>query len=854
MAELQSTDGSLLSQEKDEEKSLESFEDTISIIIESEKVPNNVKSRENNNEQGSVATSDRKKDDDGAVEVGNNNKSIETSSHRNGPTLDAIQHYIKSGNCFGDTLEDEEVSTFNSKIHRYTVERTRGRQGMYFSDDFIQKGDDPDAKIDPIVLTKEDIAQERMYGNIYQKEEFYAVATKFLKNVINGAQDTGGSDLIFHNKTASWLKRAAGMQRKYDPYERDDNQQQKATYSEDSDEGDGEGISGRGDGRRITRRRIRMTRKRRRLESTGQDAESFRILSEVAGELSNNKMGGKTSKKRKLPRSTIHNVAYGTTSKDIDESKADRTLPSLESTGLATIYAQDEDSNQLLRDREVGEQDKMEGGILPPKVARVGLEFRRQPLELEERKRTFHPSNQESFSISDNGRARTSKKVFNMLTNKHARRWAMHEFFYSDLDKEWYQKNGIASNLAKHGLPIDAQTQLTRQEWSLVRQKLRPRFRVFSKRFIAEQLKQRNRHRALLRKLQKDPAIEAFAPIAVGTPVSAISRHSHTIRRGRIMYHDPRKHCYLVQFDDKNSGCQICQDSEVADIPRTDSIASTCPSLYEQCKDFANKDVEKYTRMGLVVPASVKNGKVMDDVEGELLISSIAIVTEAFERKKVLLETLESCLGSSTEGVEHDCSKLLVNLDRINSTLETAQAYLQILYGKVFVSPVSKNETLEADIKKVILGAEIPEGQEFSEFMSSLKSISGKVGKLAFCSKEDGGKIGSSSTTVLQQDLSDSTSILLLSNYLAETSSALLSSGIEKTSYSNAINATLKILFDRFSKNCLPPSILEKKKLEQASRIEEELKDLFVAIGMLRAEVELATDESRDFELSNAIV
>ena len=258
--------------------------------------------------------------------------------------------------------------------------------------------------------------------------------------------------------------------------------------------------------------------------------------------------------------------------------------------------------------------------------------------------------------------------------------------------------------------------------------------------------------------------------------------------------------------------------------------------------------------MGLVVPASVKNGKVMDDVEGELLISSIAIVTEAFERKKVLLETLESCLGSSTEGVEHDCSKLLVNLDRINSTLETAQAYLQILYGKVFVSPVSKNETLEADIKKVILGAEIPEGQEFSEFMSSLKSISGKVGKLAFCSKEDGGKIGSSSTTVLQQDLSDSTSILLLSNYLAETSSALLSSGIEKTSYSNAINATLKILFDRFSKNCLPPSILEKKKLEQASRIEEELKDLFVAIGMLRAEVELATDESRDFELSNAIV
>lgn len=834
MAELQSTDGSLFSQEKDEEKSLESFDDTISMLIESETVRNKEKGDEDTAsiaKQGLVATSDRTKDDEGAVELEKNKKSIETRSFNNGPTLNAIQQYIKSGNCFGDTLEDEEVSTFNSKIHRYTVERTRGRQGMYFRDDLIQKKDDPNLKIDPIILTKEDVAQERMYNNIYQKEEFFAVATNFLKNVIDGAQDTGGSDLVFHNKTASWLKRAAGMQRKYDPYEREGNQQQKP---EDSDEGDGEGISGRGDDRRMTRRRIQMTRKKRRLE------ESFRILTEVAEDLSNDKKGGKAQKKTKLPLST-----------------ADETLPSLASTGLATIYTQDEDSKRLFRDKEVDEQHKMEGSILPPIVARLGLEFRRRPIAPKEQSKTFHPSKQRSANISDTDRVRTSRKVLNTLSNKHARRWAMHEFFYSDLDMEWYQNNGIASELAKHGLQIDARTKLTRQEWSLVRQKLRPRFRVFSKRFIAEQLKQRNRYRALVRKLQQDPFIEAFAPISAGTPVSAFDRHSHLIRSGRILYHDSKKHCYLVQFDDKDSGCQICQDSEVALATGANHSVRSCPSLYEPCEDFVGNIAERYATTKLVIPNGLNSGNVTDDIERELLVSSVAIATEAFDRKKVLLETLETFLDSSTKEVKHDCSKLLANLDRINSTLERAQAYLQILYGKVFESPVSKNETPTADVEKVILGAETPKGQEFSKFMSSLESISGKVGTLALCSSEDGGKNGLSSSGPLQQDLSDSTSLLLLSNYLAKTSSLLSSSGIEKTSYSNAINGTLKILFDRFSKNCLPPTQytgVERKKLEEASQVEEELKDLFVAVGMLRTEVKLATDESRGFELSNAIV
>ena len=115
----------------------------------------------------------------------------------------------------------------------------------------------------------------------------------------------------------------------------------------------------------------------------------------------------------------------------------------------------------------------------------------------------------------------------------------------------------------------------------------------------------------------------------------------------------------------------------------------------------------------------------------------------------------------------------------------------------------------------------------------------------------------SSSSELLRKDLSGSTSLLLLANYLAETSSSLASSGIEKTTYSSAIDAALKTSLDRFSNDCLPPTannLLVGKKLEQESHVEGELKDLWAAVGMLRTETALATDESRSFELRNALL
>ena len=881
MAELQSTDGSIFSQ-TDEEKSLESIEDMFSMIAEIGKETDKNVDRENfatdiGNGNGKdttkrrTATVDARKSDI-TNEVGKEKKKkTEIRSHRNESTLIAIKRHLNSGNCFSDTLEYEEVSAFNSKIHLYAVERTRGRQGMFFRDETIQNGEDTNVKIHPIVMTEEDIAQERSYQHIYQKEEYYAVATKFLKNVIDGAHDTGGPEFVLHTKTANWLKRAAGMQRQYDPYEKDDNQQRIPVFSEDSDEGDGEAVSGGvagGNDRRITRRRVQMTRKKRRLERMEKETESFRILSYVALELSKQMRTGRTKKglKRGFSMNDINDGdEYHKIPKDINESTSEQPFPSLESTGLATIYS------PYFRcvDGEKRLPHKMQGSILPSVVARLGLEFRPLPLGLDEGGKSFPLINDGKTidgalygTITDRARVRKSKKLINALSNKRARCWAMYEFFYSDMDKDWYRNDGFASDLAKHGFPIDSRTRLTRQEWSLIRRKLRPRSRVFSKRFIAEQLSRRNRHRALVRKLQQDPKADAFVPIAPGTRVTAFDKRSHTIRRGRILLHDSTKHCYLVQFDDKDSGCDVCPDFEVAiSLPtttRNNRVTPSHPSLYEPHQDFSSTKVENKGAIELVIRKGNARDGFKEDIERELLISSIAVATEAFERKRDILEALESCVDSTIRGASNHYSHLLANLDRINSTLEAALTYLQVLYGKVYGSPVWKHETPKAKVEKMKLGAEIPKSKEFEELLVSLVSISNKVGAVAVSSSDDGKKSKILSTSEsLRNDLSGSTSLLLLSNYLAETSSLLTSSENEKITYSKAMNAVLKILFDRYSKNCLPPTpeaLLMGGELEQESRVEEELGDLSVAVGMLRTEAALATDESRAFELSNSFV
>jgi len=500
----------------------------------------------------------------------------------------------------------------------------------------------------------------------------------------------------------------------------------------------------------------------------------------------------------------------------------------------------------------------MDGEVLPPVVARLGLEFRPRPVALEESSKVVPvaPSTSSFSGVTDKVRIRKSKTLKNALSNRRARRWAIHEFFYSDLDKEWYANDGFASDIAKLGLPIDASTRLTREEWGLIRRKIRPRPRLFSKRFIAEQLKKRNRHRALVRSLQQDPSATKFRPIPAGTPVTAYDKRGQTLRNGRVLLHDAKTYSYLVQFDDKESGCDICPDFELAVSLRVKAAASSYsepPPLYEPNEILSNGKAENEDVKELVISKGINSDGTVDEIERELLINSIAFVTEAFERKKAILEALESCTDYAGEAASRHCSRLVVNLNRINATLNEALSHLQILYGRVYGSPVSENEIPKKKVEKTILSTEIPKNKSFEDLVASLVSVSSQIGSAAVSSGDE----DLSSNERLEKDLSGSTSLLLLANYLAETSSNLADSGIEKTTYSSAMDAALKTLLDKYSKQCLPATpgaSLVGKALEQESKVEDELKDLQVAVGMLRTEAALATDESRSFELNNAMV
>ena len=86
------------------------------------------------------------------------------------------------------------------------------------------------------------------------------------------------------------------------------------------------------------------------------------------------------------------------------------------------------------------------------------------------------------------------------------RMMARHEFFYSDIDKAWFNANPYFQDLAAIGIPSDIR--LTSSEWSFVRRRLRKKTRRFSRSFIISQLKQLDKYRYTVRTIQNGHATE----------------------------------------------------------------------------------------------------------------------------------------------------------------------------------------------------------------------------------------------------------------------------------------------------------------------------------------------------------
>jgi hypothetical protein len=814
----------------------------------------------------------------------------------NEPTLNAVQTYLLGGDFLNEPLEYEELTTFDLKIHRYTDERTRMRQGLLYSNN-TNPGD---------VIDDVDTADERFYDQVYDEEEFHAVAVDFTKSVAAEASDRAGSSFIMHTKTYNWLKKAAGLHRAYDPYgppqtqplpqyqlfvpidQRQHNRPNSQPHNPTSnnngtspyDSDDGEALEaspgmagGKNDGApasRFARPRVRMTRKRRRQERIDKDTAGLRILSEVVQELISElnsrcmeSKGKGRSKNRTAPSSSstplpviLDTDKGGGNNMDkvslethdfVGRSKTnvpvpDKPLfPTLQTKDLLCIESLNVFNDPLslsmmnwIERPSMGEievtstQDIQYAGHdkeIPPALTKLGLEFRPRPLTIETKEVRSRKDIYMGKYQSKDVYASNCKMMLNAL-HTGARDWAIHEFFYSTIDRDWYRHDGFAADLARLKLPITSSSKLTRTEWSLIRRKVRGRPRLFSKRFIVEQIRRRNRYRSLIRQLQQDPTIPEFSTIPKGSVVTAYNKRFRTILKGKILLYDPRTHEYLVQFERQKYGYELCPDFEVACTGKQGYV----PSPLFEPSPFLSYDEPRRTELVLAdengEPKTDLTDVDLEEIEREVLLRLVTTIKEAFDRKTLILTAVQLCAEAHDTSKGKEVMWLTANLNETNESIEAAMLHLQVMYGELY----KRSEALKQALPK-----EVTHDPSFTEWLESLREVSTILGGAV-----DG--ISTDRSECLQQQNSSSTwvGMLLLVNYLTEFFSFADDQQNKSTLSNGALDTALKNAFDQFANTVLPSKMeneLSDLELENESRIEKALMELGSAVGMLRAEV-----------------
>jgi hypothetical protein len=231
----------------------------------------------NNNEESEVDDEDgskRKEEFRTAKVVRELQLSNNTSTKANldDATLQTIKNYLKAGSV-RESLEEEEVVMTAIKTSLYANERTRYRQNL---------------------LEGSDMEEEKtVYGRVYKEEENYALGNKFFKTVIDGSVEQTGDaadaasnlsgysakPFLMDKRTVAWLKRAAGLQRPYDPLD-------QQTYMSDEDEGETDVIDSKSAApRRLTRGKARNIRVKRREDRIRQENQGLNALMEAITEL-----------------------------------------------------------------------------------------------------------------------------------------------------------------------------------------------------------------------------------------------------------------------------------------------------------------------------------------------------------------------------------------------------------------------------------------------------------------------------------------------------------------------------------------------------------------------------------------
>ena len=169
----------------------------------------------------------------------NGRASLEESS------LDAIVAFIKTKDFARSGLDEDEIVAFTHATHRHAENRTKYRKNLAMMGSYPQNA----------------------YDRIYQEEEFFSLADAFFRDIVDGASEMAGFDLS--NKTLTWLKRAAGLQKPNDPLEKSIG---FYSYSEEEQRRDG-------------RRRTRRAKKEKGKDFLETDLEGLSIFEHAINEI-----------------------------------------------------------------------------------------------------------------------------------------------------------------------------------------------------------------------------------------------------------------------------------------------------------------------------------------------------------------------------------------------------------------------------------------------------------------------------------------------------------------------------------------------------------------------------------------
>ncbi|GAB5031887.1 protein always early 3-like isoform x1 [Nannochloropsis oceanica] len=204
------------------------------------------------------------------------------------------------------------------------------------------------------------------------------------------------------------------------------------------------------------------------------------------------------------------------------------------------------------------------------------------------RESTTFDTSSSSWGLTSNNTSLTM--LLHSLSMPALRRFAMAEFFYSTVDRAYFNQNTFQESLDAVGL--SHVQKLTRTEWNRVRAFIGRRRRMSPALFTQERQRLRE-YRQVVRDIQQGRIVEpppeftfeVPTPLVVGQAVTAYHEKAKLLACGHILTCDYERGQYRVQFERPELSSLICQDSDIASNGASSLLLIGEPSRKQRLQD-----------------------------------------------------------------------------------------------------------------------------------------------------------------------------------------------------------------------------------------------------------------------------